>query len=337
MLRHGGHGRAASFRGGGARRVRDRPVGPSLPYGVTRECVARTARGPRHARKIDSARSPTTAACTVRRAMFHTRIDISEGLDGEPVVLACFDLGGEEIAASAHAVAVTAAERFRTASMSVDDVLELRELTALADELADLARRPGMSTVVLRPARLSAYRDAVARFVESRDEASGSARRTASHSRASAACSLRSRSSAPRRCAPRSRRRRAPADKLGRAAPHIRSAGAPRTEAAVQPTTSSACRPAHRGPNPGLKRRRVEALGGRGPAPSRRARRASTPTSPRARSARVGTRPGPPRSRCAADHPHGPGPGSRAGARSGGRPCHRGGRRRGGRAALPAG
>jgi hypothetical protein len=103
--------------------------------------------------------------------MLHTRIDISSGLDGEPVVLACFDVGDAEIAASAHAVAVTAGERFRAASLSVDDVLKLRELTALVDELRDLALRPGIRTVVLRPARLSAYRDAVAWFVESRDEA----------------------------------------------------------------------------------------------------------------------------------------------------------------------
>jgi hypothetical protein len=53
----------------------------------------------------------------------------------------------------------------------VDEVLELRELTALVEELRDLALRPGISTVVLRPARLSAYRHAVAHFVETRDEA----------------------------------------------------------------------------------------------------------------------------------------------------------------------
>src|SRR5512132_4004317 len=103
--------------------------------------------------------------------MLHGRIDSSEGLDGEPVVLACFDLGDPELAASAHAVAVTSRERFRTASLSVDDVLELRELTALAEELGDLARRPGISTVVLRPAQLSAYRHAVAHFVETREAA----------------------------------------------------------------------------------------------------------------------------------------------------------------------
>jgi hypothetical protein len=104
-------------------------------------------------------------------SMVNTHVDISQGLDGEPVVLACFDLGDEELAASSHAVAAASSERFRTAEMSTDDVLELRELTALADELADLALRPGMRTVVLRPARLTAYRDAVARFIESRDEA----------------------------------------------------------------------------------------------------------------------------------------------------------------------
>ena len=103
--------------------------------------------------------------------MLNARIDITQGLDGEPVVLACFDLGEEEIGASAHAVQATSGERFRTAAMSVDDVLELRELTALTDELADLARDPGMRSIVMRPARLSAWRDALAYFVESREDA----------------------------------------------------------------------------------------------------------------------------------------------------------------------
>ena len=103
--------------------------------------------------------------------MINARIDITQGLDGEPVVLALFDLGSEEIAASAHAVRAISGERFRTASMSVDDVLELRELTALADELGDLLLRPGVSTLVMRPARLNAWSDALTYFVESRDEA----------------------------------------------------------------------------------------------------------------------------------------------------------------------
>lgn len=103
--------------------------------------------------------------------MLHARIDFSVGVEGEPVVLACFELNDAELAASAHAVAVASDERFRAASLSVDDVLELRELTALVEELRDLAVRPGIGTVVLRPARLSAFRHAVAYFVETRDEA----------------------------------------------------------------------------------------------------------------------------------------------------------------------
>jgi sirohydrochlorin ferrochelatase len=101
--------------------------------------------------------------------MERVRIDISQDLDGEAVVHACFDLSQDQIAASAHAVAATAAERFRTTEMSADDVVELRELTTVADELGELTA--GASTVVLRPARLYAFRDAVIRFVETREQA----------------------------------------------------------------------------------------------------------------------------------------------------------------------
>ena len=101
--------------------------------------------------------------------MDRQHIDISRDLDGEPVVFAIFDLREEEISASAHAVAASAAERFRNNEMSADDVIELRELTALADELGELIG--GAGTIVLRPARLTAYRHSLDFFVESRDDA----------------------------------------------------------------------------------------------------------------------------------------------------------------------
>jgi hypothetical protein len=103
--------------------------------------------------------------------MLNPRVDTTTGLESERLVLAYFDLSEEEIAASAYVVAAVSAERFRTASMTADDVLALRELTALTDELGALAARPGIQTVVLRPARLTTYRDAVAAFIDSRDEA----------------------------------------------------------------------------------------------------------------------------------------------------------------------
>src|SRR5215211_2589907 len=112
--------------------------------------------------------------------MQRAHIDISRDLEGEPVVHACFDLTEREVAAAAHAVKAVAEERFRMSEMSADDVLELREMTALADELgsglpvgepeagpsaevveggllAEEAEGP-MRTIVFRPARLTVFR-----------------------------------------------------------------------------------------------------------------------------------------------------------------------------------
>src|SRR5919107_1943471 len=101
--------------------------------------------------------------------MERARIDISQDLDGDPVVHACFDLAPEQIAAAAQAVAATVVERFRPTELPADDVLEFRELTALTDELGELTA--GASTMVMRPARLTALQDAVTRFVETREQA----------------------------------------------------------------------------------------------------------------------------------------------------------------------
>jgi hypothetical protein len=101
--------------------------------------------------------------------MERQHIDITKDLEDEPVVHAVFDLREEEITASAHAVTASSAERFRNEELSADDVVEFRELTALADELRELVG--GAGTIVMRPARLNAYRRALGLFVESRDEA----------------------------------------------------------------------------------------------------------------------------------------------------------------------
>jgi hypothetical protein len=103
--------------------------------------------------------------------MVNARIDITRDLDGAPVVLACFDLSDADLAAAAHAVAAARTERYRLAEMTTDDVLAMRELTAVADDLDALARVPGASTVVLRPARLTVFSAALEDFVASRDAA----------------------------------------------------------------------------------------------------------------------------------------------------------------------
>jgi hypothetical protein len=99
------------------------------------------------------------------------RLDISRNLDGAAVVHACIDLREEEVRASAYAVGATSSERFRVPPISGDEVLELRELTGLADELGQPGPEGAVRTLVLSPARLNLYRDAVAYFVARRDQA----------------------------------------------------------------------------------------------------------------------------------------------------------------------
>jgi hypothetical protein len=103
--------------------------------------------------------------------MIRGRTDISRDLDGEVVVLACIDLADEEVGASAHAVRAFVEERFRVPAISGDDVIELRELTALADDLGEPGPEGAARTLVFSPARLNLYRDALTGFVDGRDEA----------------------------------------------------------------------------------------------------------------------------------------------------------------------
>jgi hypothetical protein len=103
--------------------------------------------------------------------MLRGRIDISRDMEGEVVVLACIDLAEEDVRASAHAVNATIAERFRVQAISGDDVLKLRELTGLADELGEPGVEGAVRTLVFSPARLNLCREAIADFVDSRGEA----------------------------------------------------------------------------------------------------------------------------------------------------------------------
>jgi hypothetical protein len=103
--------------------------------------------------------------------MLRGRIDISRDMEGEVVVLACIDLAEEDVRASAHAVNATISERFRMQAISGDDVLKLRELTGLADELGEPGVEGAVRTLVFSPARLNLYREAIADFVDSRSEA----------------------------------------------------------------------------------------------------------------------------------------------------------------------
>jgi hypothetical protein len=102
--------------------------------------------------------------------MHNGRIEITRDVDGHPVVLACLDLAGVEATGAAHVMSVVRRERYGLAELGTDDVLAMRQLTALADELGHVGEGQAIS-LVLRPARLTALRDALDAFVTSRDEA----------------------------------------------------------------------------------------------------------------------------------------------------------------------
>jgi hypothetical protein len=102
--------------------------------------------------------------------MHNGRIEISRDMDGHPVVLACLDLTGEQALAAAHVMASVRRERYGLAELGTDDVLAMRELTALADELGHVGEGHAIS-LVLKPARLTSLRDALDAFVTERDEA----------------------------------------------------------------------------------------------------------------------------------------------------------------------
>jgi hypothetical protein len=101
--------------------------------------------------------------------MHNGRIEISRDLDGHAVVLACLDLTGHEARAAAHVMAAVRRERYGIAELGTDDVLAMRELTALADELGHVGEHA--ISLVLKPARLAALRDGLDAFVTERDEA----------------------------------------------------------------------------------------------------------------------------------------------------------------------
>ena len=103
--------------------------------------------------------------------MVNASVNTRSAPDGTKTVVACFDLSEDEIAGAARAVDCARTEQFRNHELSADDVVALRELTALTDQLTALAGYGGAVTVELSPARLVALRDALHTFVELRDEA----------------------------------------------------------------------------------------------------------------------------------------------------------------------
>src|SRR5919197_6046637 len=90
--------------------------------------------------------------------------------DGTPVCNVSFDLSAEQLAAAVQAVEAVRLARHRDEALGTDDVLALRELTSVSDELHRLAEHGAHATLVLPLARFVALHDALGEWVHALDE-----------------------------------------------------------------------------------------------------------------------------------------------------------------------
>ena len=107
---------------------------------------------------------PTNAVGTVV-TMVNAEIQTLSEPDGTPVTNVAFDLSHDQLAAASHAVGEIVLERHRGQALEIDDVLALRELTGVRDELGRLTEAAANATVLLPLGRFIALHDAVDEWV----------------------------------------------------------------------------------------------------------------------------------------------------------------------------
>jgi hypothetical protein len=93
--------------------------------------------------------------------MVNAELRTLHAADGTPVCNVSFDLSAQQLGAATHAAEAIRLDRHRHLELSTDDVLALRELTGIADELHRLADHGANATVVLPLARFVALHDAL--------------------------------------------------------------------------------------------------------------------------------------------------------------------------------
>jgi hypothetical protein len=111
--------------------------------------------------------SPGPASVNV---MVHAEIRTLHAADGTPVCNVSFDLSHAQLDAAYRAAEGIRLDRHRNLELSTDDVLALRELTGIADELHLLADQGANATVVLQLARFVALHDALSEWVHAAAE-----------------------------------------------------------------------------------------------------------------------------------------------------------------------
>ncbi len=102
--------------------------------------------------------------------MVNAEVQTLHAPDGTPVTNVAFDLSDVQVAAASYASAEIVIERHRGQELEVDDVLALRELTGMRDELDRLAEGGGHVSMVLPLARFIVLHDAVDEYVSTRTQ-----------------------------------------------------------------------------------------------------------------------------------------------------------------------
>jgi hypothetical protein len=102
--------------------------------------------------------------------VINSSIDTAPGPDGFPVVRVGFDLSHDQLAAAALASAGARVARHRDQEMTVDDVLAMRRLTSLGDELAAHAASGLVNRVELPVGDLALLHDALLEWTDGQDE-----------------------------------------------------------------------------------------------------------------------------------------------------------------------
>lgn len=102
--------------------------------------------------------------------MVNEEIQQLQDPDGTPVCNVGFDLSGEQLRAASHATGEMLVERHRGQEMDTDDVLALRQLTGVRDELTRLTEAGHNAAVVLPLARYIVLHDTLDEWVRSRTE-----------------------------------------------------------------------------------------------------------------------------------------------------------------------
>jgi hypothetical protein len=97
--------------------------------------------------------------------MVNAEIHTLHDPDGMPVCNVGFDLSADQLSAASYATGEMLIERHRGHELDVDDVLALRQLTSVRDELHTLAETGAHARLTMPLARFIALHDAIDEWV----------------------------------------------------------------------------------------------------------------------------------------------------------------------------